>query len=130
MAESNTEATEIPGFVQGDLGKDGVMRWPQRGFHTCRPIVPSFAKLPASSNGVWNMESSLTLSQVTELGGKSFFKMSEGDKGMDYREVCTGARRRGILLSEMRLHNDLARPHFGDLRICDSSASGCHYCDL
>lgn len=87
--ESDNEAVEIPDFVQGDLGKDRVLSWPQRDFNTCRPMVPSFAKLLASSTGVWSMESSLTLDQVTEREGKSFLKMSGRDNGMEYREVCT-----------------------------------------
>lgn len=80
---------EIPDFVQGDLRKDRVLSWPQRDFNTCRPMVPSFAKLSASSIGVWSMESSLTFDQVTEHEGKSILKMSGRDNGMEYRDVCT-----------------------------------------
>lgn len=88
-AESVNKTAEIQDFVQGDLGKDRVLSWPQRDFNTCRPKVPSFAKLPAFSIGAWSMESSLTLDQVTEREGKSFLKMSGRDNGMEYRELCT-----------------------------------------
>lgn len=95
--------------------------------HRC--ILPLSDMLPLFSVVMWKMESSLTLNWVMKLRGKFQEKKKFGwDKGMDYRKVyLVHWGMEFLYLQRLTSPNGLPRPHFGDLRACDSSVSGCCY---